>query len=118
MEAVAQYVKANYTSNYDQSVMADIEKKAEQTGSGKSGGSSSAVAEPEPNSAELDGDEVSICYVANYVDPCPIWDPAESAGTENQVLLQIYETLLKDNEHEVRSVALLKLKEVEKEQGT
>lgn len=40
-------------------------------------------------------DEVSICYVAHYIDPCPIWDPAESAGVENQVLLQIYETLLR-----------------------
>ena len=42
-----------------------------------------------------DGDENSICYIAHYVDPCPIWDPAESSGTENQVLLQIYETLLR-----------------------
>ena len=57
VEAVAQYVKSNYTSNYDQAVLADIEKKAEQTGSGKSGGAVTA-ADPEPNSAELDGDEM------------------------------------------------------------
>ena len=56
VESVAQYVKNNYSANYDQAIMADIEKNAEQTGS-KSGGSASA-AEPEPNSAELDGDEM------------------------------------------------------------
>ena len=52
VEAVAAYVKSNFTSNYDQQIMEEIERKAVQTG-GKSGSS-----EPEPNHDELSGDEM------------------------------------------------------------
>jgi len=54
VEAVAGYVKENYTSNYDQQVLDEIDKKAQQTGKG----SKAAAAEPEPSSEELDGDEM------------------------------------------------------------
>ena len=53
VEAVANYVKENYINNYDQSVMEEIERKAVQTGSGKS-----TASDPEPNADELDGDEM------------------------------------------------------------
>ena len=53
VESVASYVKSNFTTNYDQQVMEEIEKKAEQTGN--KGGSQS---EPEPTSEELGGDEM------------------------------------------------------------
>ena len=53
VEAVASYVKANYTTNYDQQVMEEIEKKAEQTGN-----KGNSQSEPEPNSEELGGDEM------------------------------------------------------------
>jgi len=52
VEAVAAYVKSNFTSNYDQQIMEEIERKAIQTG-GKNGSS-----EPEPNHDELSGDEM------------------------------------------------------------
>ncbi|MBE6924291.1 MAG: DNA translocase FtsK [Ruminococcaceae bacterium] len=55
VEAVANYVKDNYITSYDQTVMEEIEKKAMQTGSGKAAASAAA---PEPNSDELDGDEM------------------------------------------------------------
>lgn len=54
VEAVATYVKDNYNTSYDKGIMEDIEKRATQTGSGKS----AMVSEPEPNEAELDGDEM------------------------------------------------------------
>ena len=53
VEAVASYVKENYINNYDQAVMEEIERKAVQTGNGKS-----SASEPDPNSDELDGDEM------------------------------------------------------------
>ena len=53
VEAVATFVKSNYTTSYDESVMDEIERKAAQTGSSKS-----AAADPEPNTEELDGDEM------------------------------------------------------------
>ncbi len=53
VEAVATYVKSNFTTNYDQGVMEEIEKKAQQTGSGKA-----TASEPEPSADELDGDEM------------------------------------------------------------
>ena len=53
VEAVATYVKNNYTTNYDKSVMDEIERKAEQTGNGKA-----SASDPEPNAEELDGDEM------------------------------------------------------------
>ena len=53
VEAVATYVKENYSTVYDQEVMEEIERKAAQTGNSKP-----AAAEPEPNSEELAGDEM------------------------------------------------------------
>ena len=53
VEAVASYVKENYTSTYDQQVMEEIDKKAAQTGS-----KNAAQADPEPNDCELAGDEM------------------------------------------------------------
>ena len=51
--AVTDYIKNNYAASYDQTVMEDIEKSAAQTGK-KSG----LAPDPEPSSAELDGDEM------------------------------------------------------------
>ena len=53
VEAVANYVKANYMSNYDQNVMEEIEKKAAQTGNKQQ-----VEDKPEANASELDGDEM------------------------------------------------------------
>ena len=53
VEAVANYVKTNFVSEYDQNVMEEIERKAEQTGSGKT-----AAADPEPTADELFQDEM------------------------------------------------------------
>ena len=53
VEAVANYVKNNFVNDYDQQVMEEIERKAAQTGNSKA-----TVSEPEPNSDELDGDEM------------------------------------------------------------
>ena len=53
VEAVATYVKSNFTTEYDQQVMEDIDKRAAQAGNSKA-----AVAEAEPNHDELDGDEM------------------------------------------------------------
>ena len=54
VEAVATYVKANFSTTYDQEVMEEIEKKAAQTGNSKS----ASAAEPEPNADEMEGDEM------------------------------------------------------------
>ncbi len=53
VEAVASYVKENYVTNYDQQVLEEIEKKAAQTGNGKT-----TVADPEPSGDEMSGDEM------------------------------------------------------------
>ena len=53
VEAVATYVKNNYTTTYDQQVMEEIERKAAQTGNSKV-----TVSDPEPSSDELAGDEM------------------------------------------------------------
>ncbi len=53
VEAVANYVKDNFNTDYDSNVMEEIEKKAAQTGTGKG-----AAQDPEPNDAEFDGDEM------------------------------------------------------------
>ena len=53
VEAVATYVKQNYTTTYDQEVMEEIERKAMQAGNSKP-----TASEPEPNAEELDGDEM------------------------------------------------------------
>ena len=54
VEAVANYVKENYTADYDQEVLKDIEKNAQQTGKKVAVSSS----DPDPNAEELDGDEM------------------------------------------------------------
>ena len=55
VEAVASYVKDHFNTNYDQDVLEDIEKRAAQTGNNKA---AATAADPEPNSAEMDGDEM------------------------------------------------------------
>ena len=54
VEAVASYVKDNFNTTYDKTIMEDIDKRASQTGSGKP----ATVSDPDANSAELDGDEM------------------------------------------------------------
>ena len=53
VEAVSSYVKENYTAEYNQQVLEDIEKKAQQTGK-----KAASVSDPEPSAEELDGDEM------------------------------------------------------------
>ena len=53
VESVATYVKKNFVTSYDQEVMEEIERKAIQTGNAKA-----TASDPEPNSEELDGDEM------------------------------------------------------------
>ena len=53
VEAVTGYVKDNYVADYNQEVLKEIEKQAQQAGK-KSG----SLSEPEPNEEELDGDEM------------------------------------------------------------
>ena len=52
VEAVTSYVKENYVADYDQQVLEEIERKAQQTGK------KAAVSEPDPNADELEGDEM------------------------------------------------------------
>ena len=52
VEAVATYVKNNFKPSYDESIMDEIEKTAQQTGK-KSG-----APEPEANAEEMEGDEM------------------------------------------------------------
>ena len=54
VEAVASYVKSNFVTEYDQEVMQEIERKAEQTGNSKS----AAAADPEPSDDEMYNDEM------------------------------------------------------------
>ena len=54
VEAVANYVKTNFVTEYDQEVMEEIERKAEQTGTT----SKTAASDPEPTSDELFQDEM------------------------------------------------------------
>jgi S-DNA-T family DNA segregation ATPase FtsK/SpoIIIE len=53
VEAVASYVKANYSAEYNQQVLEDIEKKAQQTGK-----KAASASDPEPCAEEMDGDEM------------------------------------------------------------
>ncbi|MBE6949940.1 MAG: DNA translocase FtsK [Ruminococcaceae bacterium] len=55
VEAVANYVKEHFSSTYDQAVMDDIERKAEQTGSK---GAPATASDPDPSSDELAHDEM------------------------------------------------------------
>ncbi len=52
VEAVANYVKTNFATSYDQEVMEEIERKAVQTGN------KSTASDPEPTADELEGDEM------------------------------------------------------------
>ena len=52
VEAATSYVKTNFTNEYDQEIMAEIDKKAAQTGS------KTTASEPEATTDELDGDEM------------------------------------------------------------
>ena len=54
VEAVASFVKDNFASDYNQQVLEEIEKKAQQTGKTGKG----SAPEPEPSNEELDGDEM------------------------------------------------------------
>ena len=53
VEAVANYVKSKFQSDYDSKIMDEIDKKAAQTGS-----KHSTATDPEPNADELGGDEM------------------------------------------------------------
>ena len=53
VEAVTNYVKSNFITEYDQEVMKEIDKKAEQTGNSKP-----AASDPEPTADELYQDEM------------------------------------------------------------
>lgn len=53
VEAVASYVKEHYVADYNQQVLDEIEKKAQQAGKGKS-----LPEEAEPVNEELEGDEM------------------------------------------------------------
>ena len=53
VEAVAEYVKENYVADYNQDVLDEIEKKAQQTGK-----KPASVSDPEPSDEELEGDEM------------------------------------------------------------
>lgn len=54
VEAVTNYVKDNFKTDYDDAILKDIEKRASQTGNSKPATSS----DPEPNDAELEGDDM------------------------------------------------------------
>lgn len=53
VEAVAEYVKENYVADYNQQVLEEIEKKAQQTGK-----KPASVSDPDPSDEELAGDEM------------------------------------------------------------
>lgn len=53
VEAVTGYVKDNYTAEYSQQVLDEIEKKAQQTGK-----KPASVSDPDPTDEELEGDEM------------------------------------------------------------
>jgi S-DNA-T family DNA segregation ATPase FtsK/SpoIIIE len=55
VESVAEYVKDNYVADYSQEVLDEIEKKAQQAGTGKK---NAGASDPAPNEEELDGDEM------------------------------------------------------------
>ena len=55
VEAVANYVKEHFSSTYDQTVMEDIDRKAEQTGSK---GTPPTASDPDPSADELAHDEM------------------------------------------------------------
>ncbi len=54
VESVAEYVKEHYVADYNQAVLDEIEKKAQQAGKK----SPSSVSDPDPSEEELEGDEM------------------------------------------------------------
>ena len=56
VEAVTTFVKENFNVDYDNSIMADIEKRASQAGTSTGKGGSAAA--PEANDSELEGDDM------------------------------------------------------------
>ena len=54
VEAVTSYVKEHYNADYNQQVLKEIERNAAQTGKKPA----ATAADPEPNSEELEGDEM------------------------------------------------------------
>ncbi len=64
VEAVASYVKENYNTSYDQTVMDEIEKKAAQTGSGKT----ATASDPEPEEEAGGGDEMLPAAVDVFME--------------------------------------------------
>ncbi len=55
VEAVANYVKSKFSTDYDQDIIEEIDRKAAQTGNKNS---AVTTADPEPNSDEMGGDEM------------------------------------------------------------
>ncbi len=53
VEKVAEYVKEHYVADYDQQVLNEIEKKAQQTGK-----KTASVSDPDPCDEEMEGDEM------------------------------------------------------------
>ena len=66
VEAVASYVKENYNTNYDQTVMEEIEKKAAQTGNGK--GAAATASDPDPVEDPAGGDEMLPAAVDVFME--------------------------------------------------
>lgn len=57
VEAVTSYVKENFSTDYDDAILKDIEKRATQTGN-NTGKSAASASDPEPNGDELEGDDM------------------------------------------------------------
>jgi len=55
VEAVANYVKENYVADYNQQVLEEIEKKAQQAGKKSA---TPTASDPDPSDEELEGDEM------------------------------------------------------------
>ena len=64
VEAVASYVKDNYNTSYDQTVMDEIDKKAAQTGSGKP----ATASDPDPEDEVSGGDEMLPAAVDVFME--------------------------------------------------
>ena len=63
VEAVANHVKTKFSTDYDEDIMAEIERKAAQTGN-----KAVTVAEPDPNTEETQGDELLPAAVDVILD--------------------------------------------------
>ena len=58
VEAVTTFVKENFNTDYDNDIMADIEKRATQAGSSGGKGAATESADVEPSDGEMGGDEM------------------------------------------------------------